>query len=77
MKPQDRLTLTDQERESPLWKRLRAHYEKRLISLRSQNDDPSSEQDTARRRGRIHEVKTLLSLNDAIQLPNSKPYSME
>jgi hypothetical protein len=70
MKPQDRLTLTDQERESPLWKRLRAHYEKRLTSLRSQNDDPSSEHDTARRRGRIHEVKTLLSLNDAIQLPS-------
>ena len=69
MKQPDRFQLTDQERNSALWVRMRTYYERRLASLRSQNDDPSSEQETSRRRGRIHEVKTLLSFNDAISTP--------
>lgn len=64
MKPQnDRFQLTDTEKSSALWLRLKTHYEKRLASLRSANDDPATEEETARRRGRIHEVKLILSLD--------------
>jgi len=63
MKQNDRFQLTENEMSSALWLRMKAHYEKRLHSLRSANDDPTSEEETARRRGRIHEVKLLLSLD--------------
>jgi hypothetical protein len=52
------------EASTPLWIALRQHYERRLHSLRSQNDsmtlDPIK---TAELRGRIAEVKALLNLD--------------
>jgi hypothetical protein len=72
MKPQDRLIISEQERESVLWKRIRSHYDKRLSTMRSKNDGPLGNEETLVLRGRIHEIKTLLSLGDAIALPNSR-----
>lgn len=50
---------------SETWKRLEAQIRSRLEFLREQNDDPSSsdtESTTARRRGRIAELKLILAL---------------
>lgn len=69
MKHPDRFQLTDQERSSALWGRLRAFYETRLRLLRAQNDGPMGFEATEKLRGRIHEVKSILSLNDTISTP--------
>ena len=60
MKPP--MILTIEERRSPLWRKLAEHYESRLESLRNQNDGDRADVDTAKLRGRIAEVKLLLSL---------------
>ena len=70
MKPQDRFTLNAQERNSPLWKRLVAHYEKKLSSMRVRNDGPLDNDQTLILRGRINEVKAILSINDAMPMPS-------
>lgn len=56
------LILTIEERRSPLWRKLAEHYESRLESLRNQNDGDRVDVETAKLRGRIAEVKLLLSL---------------
>lgn len=57
------MRLTDEERASPAWQKLRRYMEDELATLRIANDasdlDPIS---TARLRGRIAELKTLLAL---------------
>ena len=58
------LILTPADRNSPLWHRLKAHYEARLATLRSQNDNDKDEAETAKLRGQIGEVKKLLSLGE-------------
>jgi hypothetical protein len=50
------------DRQSAVWLRLRAHYEARLLLLRSSNDGNLSAEQTAKIRGRIAEVKALLAL---------------
>jgi hypothetical protein len=49
--------------ESPTWHRLSEYLEKRLARLREQNDGDQSEADTAKLRGRIAELKLILSLS--------------
>ena len=61
--PKQRLTLTRDEKESKLWKRLLEHCESRLQTLRMQNDGDKSEIETAKLRGRILEVKAFLGLD--------------
>ncbi len=56
------LKLTQGEHNDPLWLKLVAHYEKRLATLRAQNDNAPTEETTARLRGRIAEVKDFLKL---------------
>lgn len=53
--------LEEHEINSPLWQRLKKHYEAKLASLRAANDDDGPELKTARRRGRIQEIKNILS----------------
>lgn len=48
---------------SPTWKRIKEHYEARLLRLRIKNDVSRSEVETARLRGQIAEIKTLLDLD--------------
>jgi len=50
------------DRQSAVWLRLKEHYEARLTLLRSSNDGQLTAEQTAKIRGRIAEVKALLSL---------------
>lgn len=64
-------TIYDSDRATPLWIRLKAHYEDRLKMLRLQNDSPM---DDARRNfhiGKIAECKYFLEL-DVEQRPSSQ-----
>ena len=58
------LELTNQERDSALWKKITAHFEERLQVLRKKNDGALSEIETARLRGHIAATKELLGFND-------------
>jgi len=60
--------LTAQEINSPLMRKLMAHFDERLFSLRMQNDYPISEVDTCVIRGKIALVKEFLSLG---KIPDS------
>ena len=51
------------ERESHLWQSIKGHLQERLEVLRSRNDKPQDEIDTALIRGQIKEIKNLLVLD--------------
>ena len=56
-----KFTLTPGEQQTPLYIKLRRHLETRLQELREKNDSAVLTQDeTARLRGRIDEIKLLL-----------------
>ncbi len=55
--------LTKDDITSPTWLRLRAHYEAELAKLRVKNDAEHDPDQTARLRGRIAEIKNLLTLD--------------
>jgi hypothetical protein len=54
--------MTTYDRHSALWMKLAKHLEQRLDILRKQNDGPMTPEETERQRGRIAEVKSLLTL---------------
>lgn len=54
------LYLSLAEINSPLWVKLKAHYENRLRELRGQNDGPMEEGARNIKIGQISEVKRLL-----------------
>lgn len=58
----DKFALSDGERSHPLWQRLEAHMKDQLGKLRAQNDKIQTEAETAALRGRIAEVKRIISL---------------
>jgi len=60
--PQKFLTAID--RQSEAWKKVTQHLEDRLQQLRESNDTDVGERETAKIRGRIAEVRSLLSEND-------------
>lgn len=55
--------LSAEDLRSNLWKRLEAHLKVRLDALRISNDGDLTVEKTAKLRGRIAEVKTLLLLS--------------
>jgi hypothetical protein len=58
-------TLSDHDRASGLWLRLREHLGERLASARVRNDhDTLSEQQTAALRGEIRTLKAIIRLGD-------------
>jgi len=59
------LVLSSGEREHPLWRKLAAHMNERLVMLRAKNDGPLDEMQTATMRGQIKELKALMSLGTA------------
>jgi hypothetical protein len=61
--PKPRIVLTQDEKDSKLWRKLMAHWEGQLQILRTQNDGDKSEIETARLRGRIAQVKADLALD--------------
>ena len=58
----ERVILTEMEKASPVWAKVHQFLEQRLDTLRMENDTDSDERTTARRRGAIAEVKTLIAL---------------
>lgn len=54
---------TKEDAVSPTWLRLRAHIERRIQVLRVKNDKAMSPEDTAALRGRIAELKNLLTMD--------------
>lgn len=61
--PKPPFILTPDERDSRIWKRLMAHFNERLETLRVQNDGVRAETETAHLRGRITELKRIIDLN--------------
>jgi hypothetical protein len=61
----DRFELTEGEKASPVWLRLKGHLTELLAAARLQNDNETlTEQQTAALRGRIKVLKVLLALGD-------------
>lgn len=54
--------ITEQERMTPLWKKLDAFLVHRLNSARERNDGNLDAVETAKLRGQIAEIKALLDL---------------
>ena len=55
--------LSYEEKRSPLWKKLCAHWETRLESLHSQNEGDKTDIETAKLRGRMAELRLNMALN--------------
>ena len=56
------MNLTPGEVQTVVWLKIQAHFQDRLASMRKRNDNPLSELETATLRGRIAEIKEILSL---------------
>lgn len=57
-------TLTQSDKHSPLWARLKKHLDAELAIAREQNDSPLDADKTAALRGRIRLAKELIALGD-------------
>ena len=64
-----KLFLDIDDRQSPVWLKIKKHYEARIEELRRTNDHDASEIETAKNRGKISEAQYILDLG----LPPSKP----
>jgi hypothetical protein len=58
-------TLSEQDKATGLWLRLKAHMEDRLVIARIRNDAPMTEPETAVLRGEIKTLKALIRLDAA------------
>ena len=58
------MTLEPHEINSPLWAKLKAHYENELAVLRERNDGDLDEIKTAKLRGRLLQIKEFLLLSE-------------
>lgn len=68
------MTLTEKERNSELWVKLKAHLEQRMQELRESNDSDLEPKDTAHVRGRIAECKEFIHLEEpAPKIPEEPP----
>lgn len=56
--------LTEGEKSSPLWMRLKEHLETKLREARGKNDGPQSETETATLRGQIRTLRGLIALDE-------------
>lgn len=56
--------LTDNDKSTGLWARLKAHLDDRLADARRRNDAMLSEPETATLRGEIRSLKRIISLGD-------------
>ena len=55
--------LSDSEKASPLWQRLSARWDKRIVQLQRELETNLSESETAVRRGHIRALREQLALN--------------
>jgi hypothetical protein len=58
------MIFTEAELSSPVWDKIRKHYEARIQTLRAENDKNMNEIETATQRGRIREAKMVLELGN-------------
>ncbi len=56
------MKLTHEERNSPLFLKLKEHMASRLDTLRAENDKELPDDKTAKLRGRIAEIKNFLAI---------------
>lgn len=56
--------LTDADRISPTWQKLKKSFEQELQTLRMKNDNETPEEVTAKIRGRIAMLKEILRLGE-------------
>ncbi len=59
------MKLTEADKLSALWQKLEPYLEERISTLRAQNDGELDQLATARLRGRLAELKLILSLRNA------------
>ena len=64
IKSEKPFSLYVEDRISPTWNRIQGYLNNRLFELRIQNDRNCDERDTSILRGRIAEIKSLLSLGE-------------
>lgn len=57
------MTLTEQDKQSSTWRKLKERAERDLDTLRRRNDALNDEVTTAVLRGRIYQIKELLALD--------------
>lgn len=62
--PPPPFALSEDEKHSPLWTRLKAHLTEELDTARIRNDQPLPEAETATLRGRIRLFKEIISLGE-------------
>lgn len=62
-KAREEPVLTPEEFKSPVWLKLKAHFEARVTKLRMHNDRKLGHDDTTELRGRIRELKNLSALD--------------
>lgn len=67
--PDPPFSLTQSERDSPLWRKLMAYWESQLSLLRIQNDGQLPDMETAKLRGQIARLKATMSLDK--ELPHT------
>lgn len=58
-----RLALSFEDKQSPTWRKIKAHLEERLQLSREKNDNEQPEDKTALLRGEIRALKELLALD--------------
>lgn len=56
------MTLDNQERNDPLWLKLKADFDSRLAQLRASNDKDMNDTETAKVRGRIAEIRRIIDM---------------
>lgn len=66
MTPEPSFELTHIERQSPLWAKLAAHFERRIAQLNRLNEGDLPDAKTANLRGRIAELRSLAELANEI-----------
>ena len=62
--PPPEVTLSEDDRHTVLWLRLKAHLTEKLDAARAENDRLQPEPETAFLRGRIKALKRILALGD-------------
>lgn len=70
------IKLSQNERDSALWKKIRAAVQQRISELRISNDFPLNELDTARLRGKLSAMKEFLDTG-TVPLPENDADSPE
>lgn len=60
----ERFALTEMERQSALWKKLKAHAEERIARHRRANDGDKDMEATSKLRGRIQEARYFAALDE-------------